>query len=98
MPRVLIAAAGGRVARRVATALCARAEPPRAMVRDATKVDRQSRCTAAVGDGGKGVDRLTNTKELVNASTRLLSGKWPNERCWQRVARVAGPTPRHRSI
>jgi len=30
-------AAGGRVARRVARALCARGEPPRTLVRDATK-------------------------------------------------------------
>jgi NAD(P)H dehydrogenase (quinone) len=37
MHRILIAAAGGRVARRVAVALCARAEPPRALVRDAAK-------------------------------------------------------------
>lgn len=37
MPKVLIAAAGGRVARRVAAALCARSEPPRALVRDASK-------------------------------------------------------------
>jgi len=37
MPRVLIAAAGGRVARRVAAALCARGETPRALVRDPTK-------------------------------------------------------------
>src|SRR5882672_8086580 len=33
MPRVLIVAAGGRVARRVAAGLCARGEPPRALVR-----------------------------------------------------------------
>ena len=37
MPEVLIAAAGGRVARRVAAALCARGEPPRALVRNPTK-------------------------------------------------------------
>ena len=37
MPKVLIVAAGGRVARRVAAALCARGEPPRALVRNATK-------------------------------------------------------------
>jgi NAD(P)H dehydrogenase (quinone) len=37
MPKVLIAAAGGRVARRVAAALCARSEPPRALVRNASK-------------------------------------------------------------
>src|SRR5260370_16320852 len=37
MPKVLIVAAGGRVARRVAAALCARDEPPRALVRNATK-------------------------------------------------------------
>ena len=37
MPKVLIAAAGGRVARRVAAALCARSEPPRALMRDANK-------------------------------------------------------------
>jgi len=37
MPKTLIVAAGGRVARRVAAALCARGEPPRALVRDATK-------------------------------------------------------------
>jgi NAD(P)H dehydrogenase (quinone) len=37
MQRILIAAAGGRVARRVAAALCARGEAPRALVRDATK-------------------------------------------------------------
>ena len=37
MPRVLIVAAGGRVARRVAAGLCARGEPPRALVRDAGK-------------------------------------------------------------
>jgi NAD(P)H dehydrogenase (quinone) len=36
-PNVLIVAAGGRVARRVARALCARGELPRALVRDATK-------------------------------------------------------------
>ena len=35
MPKVLIAAAAGRVARRVAAALCARSEPPRALVRNA---------------------------------------------------------------
>jgi NAD(P)H dehydrogenase (quinone) len=37
MPKVLIVAAAGRVARRVAAALCARSEPPRALVRSATK-------------------------------------------------------------
>ena len=37
MPSVLIVAAGGRVARRIAAALCARGEPPRALVRDAAK-------------------------------------------------------------
>jgi NAD(P)H dehydrogenase (quinone) len=37
MPKVLIVAAGGRVARRVAAALCAPGEPPRALVRNATK-------------------------------------------------------------
>jgi NAD(P)H dehydrogenase (quinone) len=37
MQRILIAAAGGRVARRVAAALCARGEVPRALVRDAAK-------------------------------------------------------------
>jgi len=37
MQRILIAATGGRVARRVAAALCARGEPPRALVRDAAK-------------------------------------------------------------
>lgn len=37
MPKILIVAAGGRVARRVAAALCARDEPPRALVRNATK-------------------------------------------------------------
>jgi nucleoside-diphosphate-sugar epimerase len=37
MPKVLIAAAGGRVARRVAAELCARSEPPRALVRNASK-------------------------------------------------------------
>ena len=37
MPKVLIAGAGGRVARRVAAGLCARGEPPRAVVRDAAK-------------------------------------------------------------
>src|SRR5262249_22832061 len=37
MPKTLIVAAGGRVARRVAAALCARGEPPRALVRDAAK-------------------------------------------------------------
>jgi uncharacterized protein YbjT (DUF2867 family) len=36
-PNILIVAAGGRVARRVARALCAQGEPPRALVRDATK-------------------------------------------------------------
>jgi NAD(P)H dehydrogenase (quinone) len=37
MPKTLIVAAGGRVSRRVAAALCARGEPPRALVRDAAK-------------------------------------------------------------
>jgi NAD(P)H dehydrogenase (quinone) len=37
MPRVLIAAGGGRVARRVAAALCAAGEPPRALARDPEK-------------------------------------------------------------
>ena len=37
MPKVLIVAAGGRVARRVTAALCARDEPPRALVRNAAK-------------------------------------------------------------
>ena len=37
MHTILIAAAGGRVSRRVAAALCARAEPTRALVRDAAK-------------------------------------------------------------
>ena len=37
MHQTLIAAAGGRVARRVAAALCARGEVPRALVRDAAK-------------------------------------------------------------
>jgi NAD(P)H dehydrogenase (quinone) len=37
MPKVLIAAAGGRVARRVAAALCTLGEPPRALVRNPTK-------------------------------------------------------------
>jgi len=36
-PRVLIAAGGGRVARRVAAALCAAGEPPRALARDPEK-------------------------------------------------------------
>jgi uncharacterized protein YbjT (DUF2867 family) len=36
-PRVLIAAGGGRVARRVAAALCAVGEPPRALARDREK-------------------------------------------------------------
>jgi len=40
MPNILIAAGGGRVARRVAAALCARGEPPRALVRDAIKARR----------------------------------------------------------
>jgi uncharacterized protein YbjT (DUF2867 family) len=37
MAKVLIAAAGGRVARRVAAALCTLGEPPRALVRNPTK-------------------------------------------------------------
>src|SRR5436309_3163904 len=37
MPRVLTAAGGGRVARRVAAALCAEGEPPRALARDPEK-------------------------------------------------------------
>lgn len=37
MPNILIVAAGGRVARRVSAALCARGERPRALVRDAAK-------------------------------------------------------------
>jgi NAD(P)H dehydrogenase (quinone) len=37
MVKVLLVAAGGRVSRRVAAALCARGEPPRALVRDAAK-------------------------------------------------------------
>ena len=37
MPKILIAAAAGRVARRVTATLCARGEPPRALVRDAPK-------------------------------------------------------------
>jgi NAD(P)H dehydrogenase (quinone) len=37
MTKALIAAAAGRVARRLAAALCARGEPPRALVRNATK-------------------------------------------------------------
>ena len=37
MPKVLIAAANGRVARRVTAALCALGEPPRALVRNPTK-------------------------------------------------------------
>ncbi len=37
MPKTLIVAAGGRVSRRVAAALCDRGEPPRALVRDAAK-------------------------------------------------------------
>jgi NAD(P)H dehydrogenase (quinone) len=37
MPKILIAAAAGRVARRVTTTLCDRGEPPRALVRDASK-------------------------------------------------------------
>ena len=37
MPKILIVAAGGRVARRVAAALCARGESPRALVRDAAR-------------------------------------------------------------
>jgi NAD(P)H dehydrogenase (quinone) len=37
MPKVLIAAAGGRVARRVAAALCDLGEPPRALVRNPIK-------------------------------------------------------------
>ena len=37
MPRVLIAAGGGRVARRVAAALCAVGERPRALARDPEK-------------------------------------------------------------
>jgi nucleoside-diphosphate-sugar epimerase len=40
MPNILIAAGGGRVARRVAAALCARGEPPRVLVRDAIKARR----------------------------------------------------------
>ena len=37
MPKILIAGAAGRVARRVAAALCGRSESPRALVRNATK-------------------------------------------------------------
>jgi NAD(P)H dehydrogenase (quinone) len=37
MPKILIAAAGGRVARRVAAALCTLGDPPRALVRNPTK-------------------------------------------------------------
>ena len=37
MPKTLLVAAGGRVSRRVAAALCERGEPPRALVRDAAK-------------------------------------------------------------
>lgn len=37
MPKVLIVAASGRVARRVTAALCALGEPPRALVRNLTK-------------------------------------------------------------
>ena len=37
MANILIAGAGGRVARRVAAALCGRGEPPRALVRDPGK-------------------------------------------------------------
>ena len=37
MPKTLIVAAGGRVSRRVAAALCDRREPPRALVRDAAR-------------------------------------------------------------
>ena len=36
-PRVLIAAGGGRVARRVAAGLCAAGQPPRALARDPEK-------------------------------------------------------------
>jgi NAD(P)H dehydrogenase (quinone) len=46
-PRVLIAAGGGRVARRIAAALCAVGEPPRALARDPEK-------TCAVLAGGEG--------------------------------------------
>ena len=37
MPKILLAGAAGRVARHVAAALCGRSEPPRALVRNATK-------------------------------------------------------------
>jgi NAD(P)H dehydrogenase (quinone) len=37
MPKTLLVAAGGRVSRRVAAALCDRGEPPRALVRDEAK-------------------------------------------------------------
>jgi uncharacterized protein YbjT (DUF2867 family) len=46
-PRVLIAAGGGRVARRVAAALCAAGEPPRALARDPEK----ARGVLAGGEG-----------------------------------------------
>ena len=38
MPKVLIAAASGRVARRVTAALCALGEPPHALVRNPTSL------------------------------------------------------------
>jgi NAD(P)H dehydrogenase (quinone) len=47
MIRVLIAAGGGRVARRVAAALCAAGEPPRALARDPEK----TRGVLVDGDG-----------------------------------------------
>ena len=71
MSRILIAAAGGRVARRVAAALCARGETPRALVRDAAKARR-----VLVDDRGAAlpVELVTSDIAELDGMRRALEG------------------------
>jgi len=71
MSRILIAAAGGRVARRVAAGLCARGETPRALVRDAAKARR-----VLVDDRGAAlpVELVTGDIADLDGMRRALEG------------------------
>jgi len=71
MSRILIGAAGGRVARRVAAALCARGETPRALVRDAAKARR-----VLVDDRGAAlpVELVTSDIAELDDRRRALEG------------------------
>jgi hypothetical protein len=76
MQKMLIVAAGGRAARRVAAALCARGESPRPLVRDAAKAR-----AVLVDDRGAplsaGRAEVSFSRE-DEESIRSLAGSWGN--------------------